>query len=100
MNDAMGHMVFFKLKEGAKPDDLVAACNKYLSGHPGVLHFSAGVLAQDLTREANDRDWDVALHLVFRSRADHDAYQEAPRHKQFLAENKMNWQRVRVFDSV
>ena len=44
-------------------------------------------------------DFDVALHVVFDSREAHDAYQTAPRHNQFIDENKPNWERVRVFDS-
>ena len=33
------------------------------------------------------------------ARAAHDAYQTAPAHLQFIAENKENWRTVRVFDS-
>ena len=47
----------------------------------------------------NDRDFDVALHVVFDSKASHDKYQEAPRHKQFIEEQQKNWKQVRVFDS-
>jgi hypothetical protein len=31
--------------------------------------------------------------------ADHDAYQQHPRHIQFIEENKPSWKKVRVFDS-
>ena len=48
----------------------------------------------------NVRDFDVALHLVFERVADHDRYQDAPRHHQFVNENKDGWEKVRVFDSV
>jgi hypothetical protein len=37
---------------------------------------------------------------VFRSLADHDAYQQHPKHLQFIDENKPTWKKVRVFDSV
>jgi hypothetical protein len=37
--------------------------------------------------------------VVFESRAAHDAYQVAPRHVQFIEENKANWAKVRVFDA-
>ena len=47
----------------------------------------------------NDREFDVALQVVFDCRASHDAYQTAPRHLQFIAENKPNWAKVRVFDA-
>jgi hypothetical protein len=47
----------------------------------------------------NVRDFDGALQLVFESRAAHDAYQTAPRHLQFIDENKPTWAQVRVFDA-
>ena len=53
----------------------------------------------DLDRSVNDRDFDVGLHLVFKDRAAHDLYQNAPRHLQFIEENKATWKKVRVFDS-
>jgi hypothetical protein len=97
----IGHMVYFQLKEsnGENKRKLVEACKKYLSGHPGTVYFSAGVLAEGLKREVNDRDWDVALHLVFKDQAAHDVYQDAAKHKQFIEENKAGWKKVRVFDS-
>ena len=98
---ALSHDVFFSLNDAspAARDELVAACRKYLAGHEGVLSFSTGVLATELARPVNDRDFDVALHVTFRDRAAHDAYQEHPRHQQFIAEQQKNWKRVRVFDS-
>jgi hypothetical protein len=98
---ALGHMVFFDLKEKTKGarEKLVAACNQHLSGHEGTLHFSAGTIAEDLRREVNDLDFDVALHLVFESKEAHDRYQDHPRHKKFIEESKDAWKRVRVFDS-
>src|SRR4051812_7595717 len=87
------HNVYFALKDNspAAQAKLVAACNKYLSGHPDTVYYSAGVLARDLKREVNDVDWDVALHLVFKNKAAHDKYQDAERHKKFIEENKDNW---------
>jgi hypothetical protein len=98
---AIGHMVYFKLKDGtaANRDKLVAACEKYLAEHDGVVFFSAGVIAEEFARDVNDRDWDVALHLVFESKAAHDKYQDHPEHLKFIAENKDGWAKVRVFDS-
>ncbi|MCI0460868.1 MAG: Dabb family protein [Gemmataceae bacterium] len=97
----LAHMVYFSLKDNSADAraKLVAACKKYLSKHPGEVFFGVGTLTEDLKREVNDRDFDVALHLVFRDRAAHDAYQDAPRHKQFIDENKDTWKKVRVFDS-
>jgi hypothetical protein len=98
---ALGHMVFFTLAEDTPENraKLVAACQKYLTGHEGTLYFSTGTLAEDLARDVNDRDFDVALHLVFASKADHDRYQDHPRHLKFIEENQALWSKVRVFDS-
>ena len=97
----LAHMVYFKLKDasGGTRAKLIAACKLYLTGHEGVVYFAAGNLAGDLKREVNDLDFDVSLHLVFANKAAHDKYQEHPRHQKFVAENKENWEKVRVFDS-
>src|SRR5689334_18100601 len=98
----LAHNVYFSLKDKspAARQKLVAACKKHLTGHPGTLFFAAGVLADELNREVNVRDFDVALHIVFTDQAAHDAYQDAPRHHQYVNENKESWSKVRVFDSV
>jgi hypothetical protein len=97
----LAHMVYFKLKEsnGNAKEKLVEACRKYLSGHEGIVYFSVGVLAKDLDRDVNDRDFDVSLNLVFRNKAAHETYQTHPRHLKFIEENKDSWSSVRVFDS-
>jgi|SRR5262249_7768619 len=98
----LAHNVYFLLKDNSKPaqEKLLAACKKYLTGHPGTVFFACGMLAQELRREVNDRDFDLALHIVFENQATHDQYQEAAQHQKFIAENKANWKKVRVFDSI
>jgi hypothetical protein len=98
----LAHNVFFALKDSspAARQQLVAACKKLLSSHPGTVFFACGTLAEELKREVNDREFDVGLHIVFQDQAAHDRYQDAPLHHQFVAENKANWKKVRVFDSV
>ncbi len=97
----LAHQVFFTLVDNSPQNcqALVDACQKYLTDHPGTVFFSAGLLTPDLDREVNDLDFDVALSVVFENRAAHDAYQIAPRHLEFIAENKATWKQVRVFDS-
>ena len=97
----LAHNVYFKLHDSsdAARHKLVEACKKYLTPHPGIVFFACGVLAKDLQRDVNDRDFDVALHIVFKDKAAHDTYQDAERLKQFIEENKDNWKKVRVFDS-
>jgi hypothetical protein len=101
MKTALAHMVYFTLNDAsdAKVSELVAACHKYLDGHPGVVYFSVGTLNKKLARPVNDRGYEVALNVVFDSIESHDAYQVAPRHKEFIDLCKSNWKQVRIFDS-
>ncbi len=98
----LAHNVFFALHDRSEAGrgKLLKACRTYLTGHPGVAFFACGTIEPELTRPVNDRDFDVSLHLVFATREDHDAYQVAPRHHQFVEENKADWAKVRVFDSI
>jgi hypothetical protein len=96
------HAVFFTLKDRTPQacNALVAACQKYLTDHPGTVHCSAGLRGQQYVRPVNDREFDVALVLVFATEADHDRYQSAPRHRTFVEEQSPNWAEVRVFDAL
>jgi hypothetical protein len=102
MAAGLAHLVFFTLKDRTPEarSALVEACHKYLSDHPGTVHFSAGLRAEAYSRPVNDQEFDVALVVVFDSTAAHDAYQTAPRHKQFIDEQSANWAKVRVFDGL
>ena len=95
------HSVYFSLKDDTPENRarLVAACQKYLAKHSGTVFFAVGELADNLARSINDRDFDVALHLVFDSREAHDRYQEHPRHLEFIREMKPKLASVRVFDA-
>ncbi len=97
----LAHMVYFTLKDRspAAVSRLIEASHKYLSGHPGELYFSVGTRVPDLNRPVNDQEFDVALNVVFASRQAQDDYQIAPRHLEFVAESKPNWEKVRVCDS-
>ncbi|MCE9608515.1 MAG: Dabb family protein [Planctomycetia bacterium] len=95
------HSVYFTLHDNsaAARKTLTDACNKYLTDHPGTVFYAVGTLAAEYNRPVNDHGYDVALNVIFKDRAAHDAYQVAPRHLEFIAENKPNWKLVRVFDS-
>ncbi|WZO96817.1 Dabb family protein [Isosphaeraceae bacterium EP7] len=98
----LAHIVYFTLTDRSTEarDALIAACREHLSGHEGEVYFSVGHLAEQYQRPVNDRDFDVALHVVFDSVKAHDAYQVAPRHLKFIEQNKPTWAKVRVFDSI
>jgi quinol monooxygenase YgiN len=97
----LAHAVYFTLNDrtAEAKQQLVKGCKELLSGHPGTVYFAAGVLAEEFDRDVNDRDFDVALLIVFRDKAAHDVYQTSPRHEKFIEQYKDLWQTVRVFDS-
>ena len=95
------HNVFFSLKDSTPENrkKLVELCDKYLTKHDGEAYYAAGPIVEDLKRDVNDRDFDVCLTIVFKTRADHDKYQDAKRHLDFIEQGKPMWKKVRVFDS-
>lgn len=97
----LAHSVYFSLKDNSEEmkQQFLAAGQKYLTAHPGVQFYAAGVLATDCERPLNDRDFDVVLHVVFDNKAAHDVYQTSERHLKFIEETKPNWAKARVFDS-
>jgi hypothetical protein len=97
----LSHDVYFTLHDGSPANikKLIDDCRKYLSVQPGIAFFGAGPLVPDLDRPVNDRDFHVALHVVFESKQHHDDYQTDPTHLKFIEENKATWKTVRVFDS-
>lgn len=97
----LAHNVFFALRDASPQakQKLVAECRKFLAEHPGTVWFAAGTIVAEHQRDVNDRNFDVALHIVFKSAADHDRYQNAKSHHTFIERNQDNWKSVRVFDS-
>ncbi len=97
----LAHMVFFTLKDRSPESRsaFLASCEKYLTGHPGTLHVSFGTIAEDVVEPVSDRDFDVALHLVFENKEANANYQKSARHVEFVTENKAKFAKVRVFDS-
>ena len=96
----LGHYVFFSLYDSSTnaTHALIAASQKYLANHEGIVFFAARLRTPDLNRDVNDQQFDVALQIVFLNRSTHDAYQESPKHHQFIDENRENWKQIRVFD--
>ena len=96
----LAHDVYITLHDGSEAARarLVATWLEYLAGCDCVS-MSAGGRAPEFDRPVNDQGFDVGLHVTFKDRASHDAYQAHPRHKQFVDETRPNWKTVRVFDS-
>ena len=96
----LGHYVFFTLHDSSATavKTLVDSAEDLLSESEGIVFFACGVRTEDLTREVNDTQFEIGLQIVFRNRAAHDRYQEAPAHLEFIEKNKTNWSKIRVFD--
>ena len=80
------HDVYFTLNDDSEAarSKLVEDYYKYLSDHPGIVFFAAGEMVKSHKRDVNVRDWDVSLHIVFKSEDHHDQYQQAPDHHKFI----------------
>ena len=96
----LAHNVFFSLKDNSPETKkgMVADSHKYLSPIPGIVFYAAGVVS-DVERDVVDRDYDVALHVVFKDKAAMEKYLAHPRHLEYVAKHQPNWKKVRVFDS-
>ena len=63
--------------------ELIAGANQYLKDIPGVLQFHVGRMSPS-PRPVVDQTYQVALNLVFPSRAVEEAYQAHPQHLEFV----------------
>lgn len=96
----MVHNVYFSLHDPSTKDAMIASCKKYLSKHDGEAFFAAGTTAEHRMLKSNDREFDVAVVIVFRSKDDLVKFDASERHKAFVAENRTNWKKIRVFDAL
>ena len=96
----VAHMVFFTLKESNAENrkKLIDAAKEYLGGHPGEIYFSVGEMA-NMKEPVSQVDFDVAVHILFESKAAHDQYLTSARHHKFSAVARPLDKKVRVFDS-
>lgn len=80
------------------PETLRAGAIKHLSKIPQIRQFHCGLMATSDRADVVDQTYQVALNLVFDTKADQDAYQVHPDHLAFIEECKVNWKRVVVYD--
>ncbi len=97
----LAHVVLFTLDDNSDQarQQLLAECKRRLSHHPGTVFYAAGTRADDIHWPVSDRDFDVAVCLVFKDRAAHDAYLDSADHTTFLEENERRWSSLRVLDA-
>jgi Stress responsive A/B Barrel Domain len=97
----LAHAVYFTLKDQSPKsrEAFIASCDKYLTGHKGAVSYTIGTIAEDVKEPVSDREFDVALHVVFENKAALGEYLKSERHDKFVADNKASFAKVRVFDS-
>jgi len=64
-------------------DELIAGANKHLKDIPGILKFHVGKMSPS-PRPVVDQSYQVALNLIFPSKAAEQAYQVHPQHIEFV----------------
>ena len=97
----ISHNVYFALKDptAANKAKLVEALKKYLSKPEGSLSFAAGTRGEEFAGAVNDKDYDVGLFLVFKTKAAFDTYAKSEPHQKFIQENMADMKSARVFDT-
>ena len=79
------HVVIFWTKPALPnaADELIAGANKYLKAIPGLLQFHVGKMSPS-PRPVVEQSYQVALNLIFPSKAAEQAYQVHPQHIEFV----------------
>jgi hypothetical protein len=95
------HSVYFWLKTDLTPAQRASFRSEVrkLAAVRTVEKIYVGLPASIRVRAVTDRSFDVALTIIFRDGAAHDAYQVDPIHLAFVEKNQSLWTRVQVFDS-
>ena len=94
------HIVIFWTDpaQPAAADELIAGANLYLKEIPGVLQFHVGKMSPS-PRSVVEQSYQVALNLIFSTKAAEQAYQVHPRHIEFVEKVfKRTCKKVVIYD--
>lgn len=95
------HTVFFWMDSTLKPDQMI----EFESGMANLLNIETiyrgyyGPPAMT-PREVVDNSYDFAFVVHFKSKEDHDKYQQDSLHLQFIADYKTYWSRIQIYDNL
>ena len=94
------HSVFFTLKEGTSDDQKAAFIEqvKTLGSIDTVKSIHVGTPAATPDRPVIQKNYDVGLTVSFDSIDEHDVYQDAQAHLDFIENNKDLWESVVIYD--
>ena len=95
------HSVFFWSKPGLSADEQTAwlAGLESLKQIPTVSSVYIGRPASTPARAVTEKSFALALTIVFKDAAAHDAYQDHPIHLDFVKNCQKYWSKVQVFDA-
>ncbi|MSR28271.1 MAG: Dabb family protein [Phycisphaerales bacterium] len=91
------HVVFLKLKDPGEIAALERSCNELLVPIPGVIEYASG-RPVDTGRAAVERDYDIAILVVFPTAAEYQAYLVHPNHDALVKEWKPRFASMRIYD--
>ena len=93
------HNVYFWLKKDLSDEDIAVFVQGLdaLIGDPDVKTGYYGIPA-DTHRDVVENSYSFGLVLVFDDIAGHDRYQVGNIHDEFLAANKLKWEKFVVYD--
>lgn len=94
----INHLAFFKLKNPAEADALIADCDSMLATIPGVVSYYAGKHLDTGRGPRVDGDYDVGFYVGFESEADYARYVDHPAHVAAVEKWRPRWQWIRVHD--
>ena len=95
----ISHAVYFKLKNPADVDELIADCDRDLRGIPGIVTYFCG-RRLDQGRSSVDASFDVGFLVGFNSTADYQRYLDHPNHQAAVAKWKPRWESIRIDDAI
>ena len=94
------HVVIFwtKPEVPGAADKLLAGAQQYLSAVPGVRSFHVGKMVPS-ARPVVEQSYQVAINIIFDTKAQQDAYQAHPLHLEFVEKAfKPNCTKCVVYD--
>lgn len=93
------HTVYFWLKEGTTEEEK-ADFERGLAKLVTISYIQTGFFGPPAMtpRDVVDNSYGYGLTVLFKNKEDHDAYQVAPAHDDFIAAHKHIWERVQVYD--
>ena len=95
------HMVFFWLKDKSEASikAFIKDTEEFISQIEEVDSYLIGTPA-DTTRPIIERSYTIGLIVEFKSKKEHDIYQDHPIHKKYAAAASERYDQIMIFDTV